>query len=125
MMGTIRQWTSRDKIPPSLPINIYMSGLTKKTTRLLTPEEVCDILSISIHTLRHWTASGKLKCIKLSRRAVRYRESEINRYIESCAAGKKEKQQKKDRAYPRRKSTRHISMTLADKIYENAIKNVK
>lgn len=54
------------------------------TEILLTPEEVAKILGISTQSLQCWTTTGKVKCLKLgdsTTSRIRYRPSEIKRFI--------------------------------------------
>lgn len=49
--------------------------------RLLTIREVCGILKVSKKTLYRYLKEGKLPCIKLSNRALRFKETDIMRII--------------------------------------------
>jgi excisionase family DNA binding protein len=51
--------------------------------KLLTPDDVSNILSVSKHTLAVWRSSGRydLPFIKAGR-LIRYRQSDINRFLE-------------------------------------------
>ena len=49
--------------------------------KLLTPEQVCSALNVSIQTLRLWDESGKLPAIRTPGQHRRYRESDIYRFI--------------------------------------------
>ncbi len=44
---------------------------------LLKINEVCKILKISKRTLYHWIEQGKLPCIRLSQKTIRFRTSDI------------------------------------------------
>ena len=55
-------------------------------SKLLTPKEAGDILNISEVTLANSRSTGTgitIPFIKLSNKAIRYKESEIESYIES------------------------------------------
>lgn len=55
-------------------------------SKLLTAQEVADRLSVHIETVRKWTKEGRLKGRKLGsgiRCAVRYRESDIEEWIDA------------------------------------------
>lgn len=52
--------------------------------QLMTPVEAADTLAVSQDTLRRWAKEGRLTRVRLSRRAVRYRRSEIEALIEDC-----------------------------------------
>jgi excisionase family DNA binding protein len=49
--------------------------------KLLTIQEVADKLSVSVATLYEWSRRGQIPSIKLSRRALRFKESEINAFL--------------------------------------------
>jgi excisionase family DNA binding protein len=49
--------------------------------RLLTIKEVADLLSVSIATLYEWSRQGLIPSVKLSPKALRFSESEINDFI--------------------------------------------
>jgi excisionase family DNA binding protein len=51
--------------------------------KLLTPEQVCDALKVSIQTLRLWDKSGKLLAIRTPGNHRRYKESDIDKFIRS------------------------------------------
>lgn len=46
----------------------------------LTVKEVAELLRIHPTTVRDWARSGRLPCIRLSRRALRFRASDITKY---------------------------------------------
>jgi excisionase family DNA binding protein len=52
--------------------------------RLLTANEVCEILGIKMNTLRKWTSIGRLPVIRLSGKGgpVRWREKDLQSFIE-------------------------------------------
>jgi excisionase family DNA binding protein len=57
-------------------------------SKLLTAQDVADRLSIHVDTIRRWTREGKLKAFKFGdgiRCSVRYRESDIEEWIDSSA----------------------------------------
>jgi excisionase family DNA binding protein len=49
--------------------------------RLLTPEEVCKIFSISMNTLRRWVAARKIPSIQVGR-GLRFTEASISWFID-------------------------------------------
>jgi excisionase family DNA binding protein len=49
--------------------------------RLLTPEEFCIRLGLARETVRRLTRRGLIRVVRLSRNTLRYRESEIERFI--------------------------------------------
>lgn len=57
----------------------------KNTEKLLRVEDVAAILSIKPITVYLWSWQGKIKSIKIGR-LVRFREADIQRFIESAEA---------------------------------------
>jgi excisionase family DNA binding protein len=56
--------------------------------KLLTAEEVADLLGVTIHTLAVWRSTGRynLPYVK-SGRLVRYREPDVHKFIENRLRG--------------------------------------
>jgi excisionase family DNA binding protein len=50
---------------------------------LLTVQEVAEKLKISETTVYQWKAQGILPAVQLSRKALRFREKDINAFIDS------------------------------------------
>lgn len=50
--------------------------------RLLTAQEVANILSVHLTTIGRWTRLGKLKSVKFDR-AIRYRNEDVEDFINS------------------------------------------
>jgi excisionase family DNA binding protein len=55
------------------------------TVRLLTAREVADRLGLSAETILRWTRRGDLPAIRLPGGAIRYRESDLERWLASRA----------------------------------------
>lgn len=53
---------------------------------VLSYEEAGEIIGISSWTIRRRVADGSLKAIKMSRRRVGIRLSEVRRYLDNCEA---------------------------------------
>lgn len=49
----------------------------KMTDELLNTKQVCEILKINRRTLFNWRIKGKLPFVKLSKRTIRFRKSDI------------------------------------------------
>lgn len=64
------------------------------TTRLLTVREVAQLLGVSTETILRWTRAGKLPAIRLSSNALRFREEDLDAWMD-------------ERATPRRGSVSH------------------
>jgi excisionase family DNA binding protein len=53
--------------------------------RLLTAREIAGLLGVSPETVLRWTRRGELPAIKLPGGVVRYRESELDGWLEERA----------------------------------------
>jgi excisionase family DNA binding protein len=51
------------------------------TGRLLTGREVADQLGVSTKTVLRWALDGRLPSIRLSNRAIRFRETELDAWL--------------------------------------------
>jgi excisionase family DNA binding protein len=56
------------------------------TGRLLTAREVADRFGLTVETILRWTRSGELPAFKLGT-AVRYREADLEAWLEQRATG--------------------------------------
>lgn len=56
------------------------------TQKLLTRKEAAEHLGVCVHSLMKWGRTGKIREIRLSRRAVRYRVSDLENFIEEGAS---------------------------------------
>jgi predicted site-specific integrase-resolvase len=54
------------------------------TNRLLTEQEVADLLHLKPKTIADWGRAGKLTRVKLSTRCVRYREQDVMALADSA-----------------------------------------
>jgi excisionase family DNA binding protein len=54
-------------------------------TRLLTMEQVAGILTCSTKTVRRLTRAGKLQCMVLDKRELRFRREWVDAYIDRNA----------------------------------------
>lgn len=50
--------------------------------KMYTPEQVAEMLQVSIYSVRKWYASGKLDALKVGRR-IRITESALERFVQS------------------------------------------
>lgn len=48
---------------------------------LLTRKEAAEYLGVCIHSLMHWGKAGKIREIRLTRRAIRYRRADLEQFI--------------------------------------------
>jgi excisionase family DNA binding protein len=49
--------------------------------KLLTIRELAERLNISVGTAYHWLSGGRLKCVRFSKRCVRFRESDVEELL--------------------------------------------
>ena len=49
---------------------------------LLKTKDVCELLGVSSRTVRRLTQSGQLRCISLSRNFVRFREEDVEQFVQ-------------------------------------------
>ena len=63
--------------------DFFIQEHSEVDTKLLTSEQVADILGVTGHTLAVWRSTGRydLPYVK-SGRLVRYREADVSRFIE-------------------------------------------
>ena len=57
----------------------------EQKNRLLTKQECAGQAQTSIRYLEREIARGRLKALKLSRKLVRIRQSDLDRFLESCS----------------------------------------
>ena len=50
--------------------------------KLLTIRELAERLNIAEGTAYHWLSQGRLKCIRFSKRCVRFREGDVQQTID-------------------------------------------
>jgi len=56
--------------------------------KLLTIRELAERLSIAPGTAYHWLSEGRLKCVRFSKRCVRFRESDVQQLLDELASTK-------------------------------------
>jgi excisionase family DNA binding protein len=54
-------------------------------TGLLTAREVADLIGVSAETILRWTRRGELPAIRLPGGAIRYREDDLDGWLEERA----------------------------------------
>jgi excisionase family DNA binding protein len=57
----------------------------EQKTRLLTAEDIAVILNIKVQTVYTMARRGELEKVKLSRKCLRFRADEVERFIERKA----------------------------------------
>lgn len=55
---------------------------------LLTANELATRLRVSLRTVNHWTQNGRIPCIKLSQKVVRFNWEEVQRALTVPAASR-------------------------------------
>ena len=55
------------------------------TDRLLTVVEVAALLNLAEGSVYHMVSQGRLPCVRLSARCLRFKESEIWKFIDALA----------------------------------------
>jgi len=56
---------------------------------LLTARQVAELIGVSSETVLRWTRRGDLPAIRLPRGALRYREADIDAWLEARATSKR------------------------------------
>jgi excisionase family DNA binding protein len=69
--------------------SVFASALAQAppTNTRLTVKQVAERLSVHPATIYHWAASGRLPCIRLSRKALRFSEADIAKYEQKHTTG--------------------------------------
>ncbi len=53
-----------------------------------TQEEVAELLKVHIITIRRKIYRGEIPCIRLGKKIIRIKESELNKYLDSISTSK-------------------------------------
>ena len=51
---------------------------------MFSPQQVADILSVSLHIAYKAIAEGKLTALRINQRTIRIRASDLKTFLESC-----------------------------------------
>jgi excisionase family DNA binding protein len=62
-----------------------IEGLNPNEDRLLTIHEVSRLTGLSVGTLYHFVSQRRIPVVRLSRRCIRFRMSELQRWWDECA----------------------------------------
>jgi len=92
------------------------------STKLLTVKEVAPMLRIAESTVRTWASEGKIRSLKLSYKGLRFKEKDIQDFIESKLVHQEAQHFNKPRR-PRRSASANI--IGLDRQMERYIKNAK
>ncbi len=62
-----------------------MSAVTAGPKRLLLPEQVAEMLGVTVQTLAHWRCTHRvhLPYVAISRRCVRYRPEDVAEFVQN------------------------------------------
>ena len=77
-------------VNPVITNSSIASGIEPQDQRLLTIEEVARFTSLSVGTLYHMVSQGRIPVVRISRRCIRFRLSELLRWIEGRSANQAE-----------------------------------
>jgi excisionase family DNA binding protein len=95
-------------------------------TKLLTPEDVAERLTVNAATVRSWLRKGNLKGLKIGKRVWRISEDELNYFLlrEQCYEGKDLSSQVRESSSDIKESLfkdlDELSMQSLEKIYNLA-----
>jgi excisionase family DNA binding protein len=56
---------------------------------LLTPQNVADRFGVTTFAVYKWVRSGRLPCIRVSRKTVRFTEEQIEHYLKTHTIGRR------------------------------------
>lgn len=57
--------------------------------KLLTIRELAERLNIAEGTAYHWLSAGRLKCVRFSKRCVRFREGDVEQLLDDLTNNRK------------------------------------
>jgi excisionase family DNA binding protein len=60
--------------------------LENKYGGLISRQDAATELGLHLETVKRWSRSGRLRCVRLSRRAIKIEPSELARLIVDCRA---------------------------------------
>lgn len=73
-------------VTPRQPINQTnedtMQQATTERKRLLLPQEVAEVLSVHRRTVDRWTKEGRLPTVRLSDKIIRFREEDVETFVQ-------------------------------------------
>lgn len=93
-------------------------------TKLLTPEDVAERLTVNAATVRSWLRKGNLKGLKIGKRVWRISEDELNNFLlrEQCYEGQDLSSQVRESSSDIKESLfkdlDELSMQSLEKIYD-------
>lgn len=60
---------------------VSYTGIDMPRPKVLTPEEISQIMKVNIMTIYRWIKAGKLKASKITRRTYRILEKDFNNFL--------------------------------------------
>lgn len=54
----------------------------------LTAAQVAEMLGVNVHTIYKWARTGRIPCIKLGRHRMRFKLSDLERWLTQQTTGK-------------------------------------
>lgn len=60
--------------------------------RLVTSEQLADHFAVSVETVRGWVRQGRIPCLRVSRKVIRFRVAEVERALQKRVAVQNEAQ---------------------------------
>jgi excisionase family DNA binding protein len=61
----------------------------KSNQKLLKTKQVAKLFKVHQWTIYNWARSGRLPCIHLSKRSLRFRKEDIEKYMKLMTTGKR------------------------------------
>ena len=58
----------------------------KESNDIMRIEEAADFLATSKGTLYHWVSQGRVPVIKISKRCIRFRRSDLEKWLDTMTA---------------------------------------
>lgn len=58
--------------------------VTNENDEWMTPDEVAKYLKLKVATIYKWASQGKLKAASPSKKALRFRKSDIDEFMMEC-----------------------------------------
>jgi len=92
--------------------------------KLLKVQEVAEILGLSADSIYAWASRGKLPVVRISRKAVRFRERDVEEFIQKNLATGKTQPITTNKA-TKQKTSRSSKMSVLDNQVKKYIENAK
>jgi excisionase family DNA binding protein len=73
--------TPNDSRPRAWPDQIEEHGTSVK--RLVTTRELARLLGVTTETIRHWARSGRIPCLRIGQKTIRFDRDSVLRAIQT------------------------------------------